>query len=349
MRLDPHFGQATIRVHCARHEGGLKVQFLVMVRFVPLRDLKPDTTGWGFYFCASKEVRQGRGGEFLSLTLKDASGSVQARVFENAAAQKTQFESGEFVKVQGRASLYNDRLQLVVDRIRRVVPDQDRKEGFREEECVSASPRPLDEMWIELGTLVAGVSQPFVRALLERITREHEAQLRIWPAAQTIHHAYRGGYLEHVLQIARVASLLADTYGADRDIVVAGAVLHDIGKLQELTYDGTTTYSREGRMLGHIAMGLVMVRDAARQIPDFPQALLTEIEHIVLSHHGAKDLGSPVEPMTVEAFILAAVDDLDAKLHQIRGAIAEDVGDAEFTAYQPRFERVFFKGGEPRG
>jgi 3'-5' exoribonuclease len=315
-----------------------------MTRFFPLRDLKPDTTGWGFYFCASKEVRQGRGGEFLSLTLKDASGAIQARVFDHAASQKTEFESGDFVKVQGRASLYNDRLQLVVDRIRRVLPDQDRKDGFREEECVPASPRPLDEMWLELETLVAGVGNPFVRALLERIAADHKARLRVWPAAQTIHHAYRGGYLEHVLQIAGVASVLAAAYGADRDTVVAGALLHDIGKLQELTYDGTTTYSREGRMLGHIAMGLVLVREAARQIPDFPDVLRTQIEHIVLSHHGSRDLGSPVEPMTVEAFILAAVDDLDAKVHQIRGAIAEDVGDGEFTAYQPRFERVFFKG-----
>ena len=319
----------------------------MMTRFLPLRDLKPDTTGWGFFFCAAKELRQGRGGEFLSLTLKDASGAVPARVFDNAASQKAEFDSGEFVKVQGRASLYNDRLQLVVDRIRRVLPEQDRKDGFREEECVPASPRPLDEMWIELGTLVTHVSNPFVRALLEHIMAEHEAQLRVWPAAQTIHHAYRGGYLEHVLQIARVASLLADTYGADRDIVVAGAVLHDIGKLQELTYDGATTYSREGRMLGHIAMGLVLVREAARQIPDFPQVLRTQIEHIVLSHHGARDLGSPVEPMTVEAFILAAVDDLDATVHQVRGAIADDIGEAEFTAYQPRFERPFFKGVGP--
>lgn len=306
--------------------------------------MAPDAVGWGFYFCATKEVRQGRGGEFLSLTLKDVSGAVQARVFDNVTTLKAEFEAGEFVKIQGRASLYNDRLQLVVERIRRVLPDQDRKDGFREEDCVPASPRPLDEMWHELTGLVAGVASPFVRALLERITAEHEARLRIWPAAQTIHHAYRGGFLEHVLQIARVSLHLADLYGADRDIVLAGALLHDVGKLQELEYDGTTVYSRDGRMLGHIAMGLVLVRDAARQVPDFPPVLLTQIEHIVLSHHGAMELGSPVEPMTVEAFILSAVDDLDAKVHQIRAALAEDVGKAEFTAYQPRFERVFFKG-----
>lgn len=314
-----------------------------MTRLPPLRELKPDTAGWAYYYCAAKEIRQGRAGEFLSLTLRDATGSVPARVFDNTATQKGEFDAGEFVKVQGRASLYNNQLQLVVERIRRVSPDQDRKDGFREEDCVLASPRPVAEMWAELEGLVAAVADPHIRALLERIVRAHETPLREWPAAQTVHHAYRGGFLEHVLQVARVALTLADMYGANRDIVAAGALLHDIGKLQELSYDGATSYSREGRLLGHIAMGLIVVRDAAREIPEFPRALLTQVEHIVLSHHGAMELGAPVEPMTVEAFILSAADDLDAKVHQIQRAVAEDIGDSEFTPYQSRFGRVFFK------
>ncbi len=314
-----------------------------MTRLPPLRELEPDTAGWAFYYCAAKEVRQGRAGEFLSLTLRDATGSVPARVFDNTATLKGEFDAGEFVKVQGRASLYNSQLQLVVERIRRVNADQDRKDGFREEDCVLASPRPIAEMWAELDAMVAGVRNPHVRELLQRVVRDNDAQLREWPAAQTVHHAYRGGFLEHVLQVARVALTLADIYGANRDIVVAGALLHDIGKLQELSYDGTTTYSREGRLLGHVAMGLIVVRDAARAIPGFPGALLTQIEHIVLSHHGSAELGAPVEPMTVEAFILSAVDDLDAKVHQIQRAIMDDIGESEFTSYQSRFGRAFFK------
>jgi 3'-5' exoribonuclease len=313
-------------------------------KFPPLRELQADDSGWGFYFCASRETRQGRAGEFLSLVLKDASGSMQARVFDNVAAAKEEFDAGEFVKVQGRSSVYNGQMQLVVERIRRVNPEQDRQDGFREEDCVTASPRPLDEMWDDFTGLVASVRDPFVRGLLERVSRDWESPLRIWPAAQTIHHAYRGGYLEHILQIARVAKVLGDAYGADTDLLVAGAVLHDIGKLQELSYDGATSYSREGRLLGHIAIGLVVVRDTARQIPGFPPVLLTQIEHLVLSHHGSFELGSPVEPMTIEAYILSMVDDLDAKVHQIRHAIDEDVSDGEFTGYQPRFGRAFFKG-----
>jgi len=225
-----------------------------------------------------------------------------------------------------------------------VMPDQDRAAGFKEEECVPSAPRPVDQMWAELEALVVRIGNPFVRALVERIVRGNEAKLRIWPAAQTVHHAYRGGMLEHILQIARTAMMLADAYRADADIVLAGAVLHDIGKLEELNYDNATAYSREGYMLGHIPLGMVMVRDAARAIPDFPQALLTQIEHIVLSHHGSLEYGSPVEPMTVEAFILAMADDLDAKLHQLRSAVADDIGDGEFTGFHQRFGHVLYKG-----
>ncbi|MCX6551929.1 MAG: HD domain-containing protein [Acidobacteria bacterium] len=317
-----------------------------MNRLPPLRTLTPDTTGWGYFLCTGKEARPGRNGEFLSLTLQDATGRIAARVFDDVENQKGEFDAGEFVKVQGRANTYNGRLQLVVERIRRVHVEQDRAQGFREEELVMSAPRPLDEMWAELVALVTSVQEPFVRALLERITREHEAKLRIWPAAQLVHHAYRGGFLEHILQIARVASQLADAYQANRDVVIAGAVLHDIGKLQELNYEASTSYSREGNLLGHIALGVVMVREAGRSIPEFPPALLTEIEHVVLSHHGSFEFGSPVEPMTVEAFILSMADDLDAKIHQVRAAIAEDTGDGEFTGYLQRLGRVIYKGGK---
>jgi len=313
----------------------------------PLRALGADEHGWGFFLCAGKDVRQGRAGEFLSLTLKDATGAVPARVFDRVAELKGAFDAGQFVKVHGRSTLFNGQLQLVVDQIRRVIPDRDRADGFREEDCVPAAPRPLDEMWRDLTGLVAGVGNPFIRTLLERVAAGHEARLRIWPAAQTIHHAYRGGFLEHMLQIARVGTMLADAYGADRDLLVAGAVLHDIGKLRELSYDGTTSYSTEGRLLGHIAIGLLLVREEVDRIDSFPGELRLQIEHLVLSHHGSAELGSPVAPMTVEAYLLSVVDDLDAKLHQIRRAIDEDISDAEFTPYQQRFGRAFYKGPKP--
>ena len=310
----------------------------------PIRQLTADSSGVGFFLCTQKDVRPGRNGEFLSLTLQDATGRIVARVFDDVERLKGSFEAGEFVKVRARANLYNDRLQLIVENIRRVHAEQDRKEGFREEDCVMSSARPVEEMWTELQERAAAVRNPFIKRLLDAIVAANETRLRIWPAAQTLHHAYRGGFLEHVLQMAAVGDMLATAYQANADVILAGVVLHDIGKLQELDYDLATSYSREGRLLGHIMLGTKVVSDAAAAIEGFPPDLLTEIQHLILSHHGRLEFGSPVTPMTVEAFILSFVDDLDAKINMVRQAIRDDSGDGEFTAYHSKLERVFWKG-----
>ena len=309
----------------------------------PIRQLTADSSGVGFFLCTQKDVRPGRNGEFLSLTLQDATGRIVARVFDDVERLKGSFEAGEFVKVRARANLYNDRLQLIVENIRRVHAEQDRKEGFREEDCVMSSARPVEEMWTELQERVAAVRNPVIKRLLDAIVAANETRLRIWPAAQTLHHAYRGGFLEHVLQMAAVGDMLATAYQANADVILAGVVLHDIGKLQELDYDLATSYSREGRLLGHIMLGTKVVSDAAAAIEGFPPDLLTEIQHLILSHHGRLEFGSPVTPMTVEAFILSFVDDLDAKINMVRQAIRDDSGDGEFTAYHAKLERVIWK------
>jgi 3'-5' exoribonuclease len=316
-------------------------------RLPPVAALPPNASGYGFYLCLAKDARQGRGGgEYLSLLLQDATGQLAARVFDNVARSTQEFEAGEFVKVHGRTQVHNGRMQLLVERIRRVI-DGDAKEGFREEDCTEIAPRPVDEMWAELQALVTGVENTFVRQLLERVVADHEPRLRVWPAAMSVHHAYRSGFLEHVLKVTDVARALARAYGADVDVVTAGALLHDIGKLRELEYDTATTYTREGNLLGHITIGALLVREAAAAIPGFPEALRTHIEHLVLSHHGERELGSPVVPMTAEAFIVAMADDLDAKLNQVRRAIAADAGEGEFTPYHGRLDRKLWKGSRP--
>src|SRR5262249_39375472 len=160
--------------------------------------------------------------------------------------------------------------------------------------------------------------------------------LKIWPAARQVHHAYRSGLLEHILQVAAVACFLADRYGVRRDLLVAGAILHDLGKIRELDYHRAAEYSFEGNLVGHMAIGLGMLRETIRGLPDFPEGLAVELEHLILSHHGSRELGSPVEPMTIEAFILSAADDLDAKIHQIQRHIADDESDGPFTTFHRR-------------
>ena len=313
-------------------------------RLPPIAALDSGASGWRFFLCARKELRAGRqGGPFLHVVLQDSSGTIAARILEDVDRWRDEFEAGEFVKVEARADRHNQRTELVVSRIRRVNPEQDRRDGFNEDECVPSAPRPIDEMWRELQALVSRIRDPHVRRLLDEIAAIHGERLRIWPAALTVHHAYRGGLLEHILQVGEVGAMLASAYGADEDLVIAGAVLHDLGKLEELRYDLATSYSVEGNLLGHITIGVRMLQDAAARIEDFPGELLTRLAHLIVSHHGSRELGSPVEPMSAEAFILAAVDNLDATLHQVRRHLSEAGGDERFSAYHPRLGRVLLK------
>jgi 3'-5' exoribonuclease len=313
-----------------------------MARLPRIEQIDANSAGTGFFLCARKERRTGRGGAFLIVRLQDTSGEITAKVFQDVVLTEAQFEAGEFVAVQAKGTLYNQRVELLVDKIRRVIPG-DEDLGFREADCILSSPRPLDEMWHELESRMAAVADPHIRALLTRIVAEHGEKLRIWPAARQVHHAYRGGLLEHLLKMMEVAALLADAYGARRDLLIAGALLHDIGKLQELDYGPAVTYTVEGNLLGHITIGAAMVRDTVRDLPDFPPELALEIEHLVLSHHGERTLGSPVVPMTIEAFILSAVDDLDAKLNQVRRHVAGDDGAGRLTGYNRHLDRVLLK------
>ena len=308
-----------------------------------IKHLPPNAAGVAFFLCCGKDLRHGRGGEFISVTLQDSTGQLPGRIFDNVEQLRDEFEAGEFVRVQGRSEVHNGRLQLVIEKIRRVIKSDD-DAGFREEDCVRSSPRPIGEMWEELEAVVQSVSDPFVRTLLERTVHAREARLRVWPAAVTVHHAYRGGFLEHVLKVAATARFLASAYGANVDLVIAGALLHDIGKLDELEHDVYTRYSRDGNLIGHITLGVMAVHETCADIAGFPDDLRSHIEHLVVSHHGSQEFGSPVEPMTVEAFILSMADDLDAKIHQVRHASASDASDGEFTGYQPRLGRVLWKG-----
>ncbi len=316
-----------------------------MQRLPRLNALTPEATGWGYFLCTYKELRPVRSGEILLFTLQDATGQIPAKLMDEVDRFKDEFDSGEFVRVEARSTTFQGQMQLAVTHIRRVNPPQDRLQGFREDDCVLSAPRSADEMWAELKAHLESVRDPHIRVLLNRIVTDHERELREWPAAQSIHHAYRGGLLEHKLKMAAIGLVLARTYEANEDIVLAGALLHDIGKLQELHYEpGGAVYSRDGNLVGHIGLGLIMVREAINGISGFPPELRSQIEHLVVSHHGTRDHGSPVEPRTVEAYILAMVDELDTRIHQVRRAIREDSTNDEFTAWHKRLGRVFYKG-----
>lgn len=315
-----------------------------MARWPRIAELTTNVSGWGFFLCSRKDARIGRSGaEFMEILLQDSSGEIRGKIFQDVETLRQEFDAGEFVKVQGRSNSFQGRLELILERIRRVMPDRDASDGFREEDCIRCAPRPVPEMWAELQARLDSVEDVHLRALLRSIVDSNADKLRIWPAARNVHHAYRSGLLEHILKIMKVALFLADEYGGRRDLLVAGALLHDIGKLRELSYDMTTDYTLEGNLVGHIVIGARMLRDAAQEFPEVPDETLIEIEHLILSHHGELDLGSPVRPMTVEAFLLASVDDLDAKLHQIHRHIDDDDSPGRFTTVNRRLDRALLK------
>ena len=314
------------------------------MRLPRIAELDESSSGWAFYLCARKERRTDRAGaDFLAVVLQDSSGQIAAKAFGEVDAVAREFEAGEFVKVEGRATRPHQKLELLIEKIRRVDEAADRQDGFREEDYIPSAPRPIEDMWRELQARVARAGNPWIRQLLTAILDRYGERLRTWPAAMTVHHAYRGGLLEHVLKLAETGEALAAAYGADADLLLAGAVLHDLGKIDELSYDGVTSYSVHGNLLGHITIGVMMVRDATRAIDGFPADLRLRIEHMVVSHHGERELGSPVEPMSEEAFILSSLDDLDATLHQVRRHVQDDRGEGDLTAYHPRLGRALLK------
>ncbi len=315
-----------------------------MTRLPRIRELSTASEGWGYFLCTAKELRPIRSGELLLLTVQDATGQIDAKVLDDIERYQDEFEAGEFVRLEARATTFQGQLQLAVTHIRRVNVAQDRLQGFHEEDCVRSAPRSIDEMWTELEGHIASVRDPHIRVLLNRVTADHREALGEWPAAQQIHHAYRGGLLEHIVKMAEVGRFLAQAYDANADLVLAGVLLHDIGKLQELAYHpGGATYTRDGNLVGHIALGLMLVRETITGIAGFPDDLRSQIEHLVASHHGTRDRGSPVEPKTIEAFILSMVDELDTRIHQVRRAVQEDTGSDEFTAWHRRLGRVLYK------
>jgi 3'-5' exoribonuclease len=244
--------------------------------------------------------------------------------------------------------LYREKPQLKIDSIHKVPPENINSALF-----TPSSSRNPDEMADELNKLIQSVSNPFLKKMLSHFFKKGETldKFQEAPAAKAIHHAYVGGLLEHSLSIARIADFLAGHYaGVDRSLLIAGALLHDIGKIEELTMaGGLVDYTVKGRLKGHLVIGSEMIALAAGKIRDFPEELTEQLQHLILSHHGRQEFGSPAVPMTVEAFILSFLDDLDAKMNiaeQLRRKMAGE-GFA-WTEYQRSLERYLYLGGIPK-
>jgi 3'-5' exoribonuclease len=308
-----------------------------------IRDLEPNQTITGIFLVQNKDVRQKKSGEpYLSLLLADRTGELDAKMWDNAAEVLDTFNRESFVKVKGLVQVFQNRPQLTVHKL---APVPDAEVDFAD--FFPASTRDRDEMFEELRRWIASITNPHLKALLEAIFADEDVALayRTAPAAKTVHHAWLGGLIEHVLSLCHLARFTAAHYAnIDFDLLLGGVILHDLGKIRELNYSRGFSYSTEGQLLGHIIIGLRMVEEKIQQLPGFPAPLRDLLLHMIVSHHGEMEFGSPKIPAFPEAMLLHYLDNLDSKMECARGAIDRDrLVEGVWTGYVNPLDRSLLK------
>jgi 3'-5' exoribonuclease len=308
-----------------------------------VNELEPNKLITTSFLVHSKEIRQKKSGEFyLSLLLADRTGELDAKMWDNVAEVLDAFERDDFVRVKGLVQIFHNRPQMTIHKIRRMDDSEiDLIDYF------PSSRRDQEEMWRELRGIVDGIGNAHLQGLLNAVLDDPDvaSRYRRAPAAKSIHHAFLGGLIEHVLSLCNLARLTAQNYRyLDRDLLLTGVILHDIGKIYELNYERGFSYSNEGQLLGHIHIGLRIVADKLRGLPEFPNALRSLVEHMILSHHGKLEFGSPKVPQFPEALMLHYLDDMDSKMECMRALVENDRQvEGCFTAYNGPLERSVLK------
>lgn len=309
-----------------------------------VQEILPNTQVAGAFVVTDKQLRTARNGmPFLTLKLADKTGEMTARIWERADESDRCILKNTVVFVKGRAELFRDELQLQVQEIA-TIPRND----FDPSDFLPVCPHDSRELLENLHRTVSTVKRRSLQRLLGHILDDVElmARFKLAPAAKSMHHAYLGGLLEHTVSVVVLVSMIGSLYpDLDRDLLVAGAFLHDIGKIHEFDYDLSIDYSDEGRLLGHMVLGVQILEDKLRGLRKFPRQDALLLKHLILSHHGETEFGAVRLPMTREAFALHLADDLDAKMNGISRVLSESRGANEaWTAYQTMYDRFFFRG-----
>ncbi len=293
----------------------------------------------------SLREKKGGGGQYLALTLSDKTGAFEARMWEEFASAVASCAEGCYVKAQGQVAKYppnsTGKWQITLTKLRLAADSEVEPADF-----VPTTRFDVDAMWSELRGYIDAFANPDLKRLVFAFLDDPEIgpAYRAAPAAKVLHHAWLGGLLEHVLTLVRVCRAVVPFYPeVDPDLLVTGAVLHDIGKVRELSWGTTFRYTLEGQMIGHISIAQGMLREKIATLPGFPGKLSLLVEHMVLSHHGKYEFGSPKLPMTPEAILLSALDDLEAKMQAMRNEFGRDTAagksGADMTDWVRSMER----------
>lgn len=298
------------------------------------------------FVLADKSMAHKRDGNpYLNVTLADKSGRIKGVVWDNVSKIAEAAQSGDFVRVKAQAGEYRGTLQLVIKQMVAVPAETVAAEDF-----LPATTRNVDQMLDRLKAVTDTIVSKPLAALTQAFWDDawFVSRFKRAPAAKMMHHAYIGGLLEHTLSMVMLADKIAGHYsGVDRDLLIVGAVLHDLGKVRELTYNHNFDYTDEGRLVSHITLGIEMLNEKIRSIPDFPEQQAALIKHMIVSHHGAREFGSPEPPKTIEAVLLNYIDEIDSRVNAIREFIAADDTDSPWTPYHRLLMRHFYKG-EPQ-
>jgi 3'-5' exoribonuclease len=259
-------------------------------------------------------------------------------MWDNVEEAINAFEQDDFVKIKGLLNKYKNRFQITIHKLRRL--------GEGEVDYADYLPKTtkdIGELWQTLAGFIATFQNPHLKGLVEAFMRDPEIAeaYRNAPAAKTLHHAYIGGLLDHVVSLFHSCDLVSRNYPQiNRDLLLTGAFLHDIGKIHELTYQRSFSYTTRGQLLGHMIIELEMLQSKIAQVPGFPDDMKTLVEHMIISHHGQYDFGSPKLPMFPEALMLHYLDDLDSKMESMRAQFQRELGsEGAWTAYNPSLGR----------
>ena len=285
------------------------------------------------FVVASKQVKAKKNGEpYLALILADRSGQIEAKMWDNVEEFIAIFEQDDFLKVKGLINKYKNRFQLTIHKLRRM-----EEVDIDFTDYLPKTTKDIGELWRTLTEFVATFQNPHLKSLVELFMADAEIaeRYRNAPAAKTLHHAYIGGLLDHVVSLFRSCDLMSRNYPqVNRDLLLTGAFLHDIGKIQELSYNRAFSYTTRGQLLGHMIIELEMLQAKLAKLPDFPAELKTLLEHMIISHHGQYDFGSPKLPMFPEALMLHYLDDLDSKMEAMRAHFQREAElEGPWTSY----------------
>jgi 3'-5' exoribonuclease len=291
------------------------------------------------FVVVSRQVKPKKSGEpYLALTLGDRSGHLEGKMWDNVEEAIDAFDQDDFIKVKGLINKYKNRFQLTIHKLRRL--------GESEVDFADYLPKTtkdIGELWRTLAAYVASFKDPHLKALVEAFMSDPEIAeaYRNAPAAKTLHHAFIGGLLEHVVSLFNSCDLMCRNYPQiNRDLLLTGAFFHDIGKIQELTYNRSFSYTTRGQLLGHMIIELEMLQAKLAPVPGFPEPLKTLLEHLIISHHGQYDFGSPKLPMFPEALMLHYLDDLDSKMEAMQMQFQRSAdADGAWTGYNPSLGR----------